>query len=68
MLCFELLPFRPAEVWVCESVEDRVFAFLEECAGALVAFLVGIPVLLSLHLWTGSHIVIVIEIGHGPMI
>lgn len=66
MLCFELLPLRPVKVWVCQCVEDRVFAFFQECAGALVAFLIGIAMLLGLYLWAGGHIVIVVEIGHIP--
>lgn len=66
MLGLEELTFSPAEIRIREGVEDRVLAFLEERSGALVAFLVGVAMLLGLHLWAGGHIVIVIESGHVP--
>lgn len=66
MLGLEELAFSPAEIRIRERVDDRIFAFLEECAGALVAFQIRVAVLFGMYLWMGGHIVIVIEIGHGP--
>lgn len=66
VLSFEEFAFSPAEIRIRERVEDGVFAFLEECAGALVAFLIGVAVLFGLHSWACGHIVIVIKIGHIP--
>lgn len=56
--------FSPAEIGVRQCVEDRVFAFLEECAGALVWLLVGVAMLLGLHRWAGGHIVGIFKSAH----
>jgi hypothetical protein len=64
MLGFEELTFSPAEIRIRKRVEDRVLAFLQERARALVPLLVRIPMLLGLHLWAGSHIVIIFVVGH----
>lgn len=63
MLCLEELAFSPTEIRISEGVEDRVLAFLQERARALVALLVGVAMLFGLHFWSSGHVVVILIIA-----